>query len=127
MVLAASNGFCQGTITTVTGAGYVDGIPALQERLDGPLSVAIDPQGNAYLGDATRLLRVDAKTNKISTVAGNGNTNNYADGPATSVSLSGPNSLAQDAKGNLVFLDAARRCVSTRPPGPSQPSPEVMG
>jgi hypothetical protein len=108
ILITAPDAICQGTIATVAGVGYVDNIAAVQERLDEPLNIAVDRQGNAYLGDAARLLRIDAKTNKISTVAGNGNTNNYVDGSATSVSLSGPNSLAWDAKGNLVFLDAAR-------------------
>ena len=79
----------QGTISTVAGgSGFLDNIPAIQARLDGPGALAVDSQGDAYISDGPRIRRIDAKTGIISTVAAN---------------LSSPANFAWDVGGNLIF------------------------
>jgi uncharacterized protein (TIGR03437 family) len=107
-LLAPRLAVAQGTISTVAGgSGFLDNVPATEARLDGPQGLAVDAQGNAYIGDGMRIRRVDAKTGIISTVAG-GATGVPANGPATTVVLGGPMVYAFDAAGNLVFQDGLR-------------------
>ena len=63
-----------GDITTVAGGGINDGAPATEAGLQGPWEVAVDSEGNLFIVDWTgrRIRRVDAQTNLISTVAGDG-------------------------------------------------------
>jgi hypothetical protein len=67
-----------GIITTVAGngiRGYLDdGVVATTTQLNAPNGVAVDAAGNLFIADSGnhRILRVDAGTNFISTVAGNG-------------------------------------------------------
>lgn len=51
-----------------------DGGPAIQARLNAPLTVAVDGQGNLFISDEAnfRIRRVDSKTKVITTVAGTG-------------------------------------------------------
>lgn len=58
----------QGTISTVAGGSFLDNIPAIQARISGIGAVVVDQGGNAYLGDGTRIRRIDARTAIISTV-----------------------------------------------------------
>lgn len=84
-----------GCIQTVAGngaAGYNgDGIPAATASLHGCNAVALDGAGNLYISDPqnNRIRLVDALTNLISTVAGNGISGNIGNGgPATSAEIS---------------------------------------
>jgi streptogramin lyase len=67
-----------GIITTVAGngvRGYLDdGVVATTTQLNAPNGVAVDAAGNLFIADSAnhRIRRVDAGTNFISTVAGNG-------------------------------------------------------
>ena len=79
-----------GTITTVVGNGRGgfsgDGGPATSATLLGPYSVALDAQGDLFIGDSgnNRVRRVDGVTGIITTVAGNGTQGFGGDGgPAT--------------------------------------------
>ena len=62
-------------ITTIAGtgeAGYAgDGGPAVEARMNGPLSVVLDPADNVYIVDCNnaRLRRVDAASGLIASVA----------------------------------------------------------
>ncbi len=103
-----------GVITTVAGtggAGFVgDGGPAANAGLWNPQGVAIDVLGNAYIADTanSRIRRVDATADVISTIAGTGAGGFASDGgPATSAQLAGPQGLAMDALANLYIADAA--------------------
>lgn len=88
--------------------GYLgDGGPAPQASLITPWGLALDNSGNLYIADenAHRIRKVSTD-GIISTVAGNGIAGFSGDGgPATSASLSGPQSVAVAADGSLYIAD----------------------
>ncbi len=104
-----------GIITTVAGNGTPgfsgDGIPAAESGLV-PSDLTVDRAGNVFIADYPnyRILRVDAVTGLITTVAGNGRYDCPADlvGPATAVCLRGPLSVAVDPPGDLFIADSER-------------------
>ncbi|MGO8792744.1 MAG: choice-of-anchor D domain-containing protein [Terriglobia bacterium] len=106
-----------GTITTLAGngvAGYGgDGGPAVSASLNWPQGVAVDDQGNLFIGDEKnhRVRRVDATTGVITTVAGNGQSGFRGEGQvATSASLH-PVGLAVDRHGDLFIADAGNHRI----------------
>ena len=66
------------SLSTFVGTGakgfHGDGGPAVQAKLDNPSGLAIDQDGNLYISEfvSNRIRRVDAKSNVITTIAGNG-------------------------------------------------------
>jgi sugar lactone lactonase YvrE len=107
-----------GIITTVAGggtsAGIGDGGPAIEAYLYYPAGVSVDAAGNLYIADTGngRIRKVDAVTKIITTIAGGGSTSSIGDGgPATAASLSGPNTVALDAAGNLYIADSGNHRI----------------
>lgn len=111
-------------ISTVAGAPYPsnqnpyqgDGGLATAARLNIPLAVAVDGNGNLAIADAgNNVVRlVTAADAKISTVAGKGfSTVTYSGdgGPATQASLWNPYSVAMDAAGNLYIADSENNAI----------------
>lgn len=108
-----------GTISTVAGAtktfegaidctgGYsADPGPASEAKLNNPITVIVDSDGNIFIADKNnhRVRRIDAQTLKIDTYAGTGDDANDGDGrPATEAKLAEPSGLALDAGGNLLI------------------------
>ncbi|OJJ19189.1 hypothetical protein BKI52_20470 [marine bacterium AO1-C] len=97
-----------GNISTVAGTGAAgfsgDGGVATSAQLNFPWGVALDASGNIYIADwlNERVRKVDVGTGNISTVVGNGVSNNTGDGGlATAASVNRPRSLAFDASGNM--------------------------
>lgn len=85
-----------------------DGGPAASASLASPTGVAVDGAGNLFVADRghSRVRRVDATTNIITTVAGNGVGGFSGDGgPAPSANLLGPSGVAVDSAGNLFIAD----------------------
>lgn len=83
------------TVTHVAGGGVGDGGPANKACLRFPQGVATDAAGNLYVADSaftSRIRRVDAATQKITTVPG---------GTAASLSAPAPAGLAVDGAGNV--------------------------
>jgi len=99
-------------IATAVGTGVAgftgDNGPATSARLRYPVGVAIDSTGNLFIADDTNhvIRRVDAITQVITTVAGNGSAGFSGDGgPATSASLHFADAVAVDRSGNLFISD----------------------
>lgn len=101
-----------GEVTTVAGngnKGYAgDGGPATAAALNEPYEVRFDAAGNMYFVEMQNHLirRVDAKTGKISTIAGVGTAGYGGDGgPAAKAQFRSPHSIALDGKGGLYVAD----------------------
>jgi len=72
----------------------------------GPSAVAVDAAGNLFIAASTRVLRMDAKTGVLSTVAGSGTIGYGGDnGPASSAKLGPLGGIAVDRAGNLYIAD----------------------
>ncbi|NYF79573.1 choice-of-anchor D domain-containing protein [Granulicella arctica] len=97
------------------GAGFAgDGGSATSAQLNWPMGVAVDPAGDLYIADFSnnRIRKVDAATQTITTVAGNGVAGAAGNGgPATQVSLSGPQKVVLDGAGNLYVADTKNNLV----------------
>ncbi|GHC84167.1 NHL repeat-containing protein [Streptomyces flavofungini] len=100
-----------GIITTVAGtgeAGYIsDGGPAVATRLNQPVDVAIDGEGNLYIADIyNNRVRKVSPSGIITTVAGNGEAGYVSDGgPAIATRLHHPHGVALDREGNLYISE----------------------
>ena len=106
-----------GIITTVVGSGPSgsgkgsfsgDGGRATEATLDVPFGVAVDAADNLFVSDTSnrRVRKIDALTDIIMTVAGDGS-NNFSDarGPARDSSFLRPIGLTADKKGHLYVAD----------------------
>jgi hypothetical protein len=100
-----------GVITTVAGngdQGYSgDGGPATAAELDQPVGVAVDAQGDIFIGDLfdNVVREVYHATGTIATVAGNGIDGYSGDGgPATAAKLQ-VESIAVDPQGDILIAD----------------------
>ncbi|MBI4764608.1 MAG: carboxypeptidase regulatory-like domain-containing protein [Deltaproteobacteria bacterium] len=100
-----------GIITTVAGNGQLgfsgDGGPAVQAKLWGPCSVALDDNGNIYISDAVnhRIRKVDT-SGIITTVAGNGQQGFSGDGgPAIQAQFNNLRGISVDGVGNIFLSD----------------------
>jgi len=125
-----------GIITTVAGTGAAgfngDGIAATAAELWGPRAVAVDGNGNLYIGEELnqRVRRV-APNGIITTVVGTGVAGSGGDGgPATQAQLSHLRGLNFDAAGNLYIADCFNHRIrevtlSPSAPAPPPPSPPV--
>ncbi|MCA1570130.1 MAG: hypothetical protein LC798_07380, partial [Chloroflexi bacterium] len=99
-------------ITTVAGNGTFgfsgDGGSAANASLFSNVGVGLDTAGNLFIADRRnqRIRRVDAQTQVITTVAGNGTAGFSGDGgPATAANLAFPRAVAFDASANMFVAD----------------------
>jgi len=94
------------TISTFAGGGLPVNIPGTSANLGGPQPVATDSTGNLSFANQNTVLRLDATTDVLTLVAGNGTAGFSGDsGPATSAQLNGPADVAVDSAGNLYIAD----------------------
>lgn len=101
-----------GIITSFAGTGQPgfggDGGPAMAALLNQPFHCSQDAAGNLYIADTFnhRIRKVDARTGRITTVAGNGVKGYAGDGgPALRASLDEPYGVLPDRAGNLFIVD----------------------
>jgi DNA-binding beta-propeller fold protein YncE len=101
-----------GTLTTVAGngrRGYSgDEGPATEASLNQPYEVRFDRAGNMYFVEMQNHLirRVDARTRRISTLAGTGTAGFGGDGgPALKAQFRSPHSITFDSSGGLLVCD----------------------
>jgi uncharacterized protein YjiK len=108
-------------ISTLAGNGgggfYGEGGPGTSAGMTSPSDLATDSAGNVYIVDApdARILKWDASTHIISTVAGNGVGGCYGTcgdgGPATSASFGYPGGVAVDGLRNIYIADEVNNDV----------------
>jgi uncharacterized protein (TIGR03437 family) len=103
------------TINTIAGNGQNtisgNGGQATSAGVGNPLSVALDPAGNLYIG-FIGTVRVVTPAGVIGPYAGSGLYGFSGDGgPATAASLTGASGLATDSASNLYISDSGNRRV----------------
>ena len=88
--------------------------PAIQASMSTPHEVRFDKSGNIYIAERDNhvIRRIDARTRRISTLAGTGQPGFGGDGgPANKAQLRQPHSVAFDRNGNLLICDIANHRV----------------
>jgi sugar lactone lactonase YvrE len=102
-----------GSVSTVAGdgvPGYADG-PAHQARFNGPIGIAIAPDGRIFVSDTYNdRIRVIGVDGIVTTLAGSGQPG-ANDGIAEGASFDTPTGLAVDARGLLHVADTGNRAV----------------
>ena len=116
-----------GVITTVAGNGTAgfsgDNGPATSAQLSNPLSVAVDPAGNLYIGDSGNRRIRKVSNGVITTVAGNGTAGFSGDnGPATSAQINSPRGIAVESAGNVYIADMSNNRIRVLTPAASGPT-----
>jgi sugar lactone lactonase YvrE len=95
--------------------GYTgDGGLATAAKLDKPRGVWVDGSGNIYIADTenNRIRMMDATTQIITTIAGNGGSGYTGDnGPATAAELRKPNGVVVDVSGNIYIADTDNNVI----------------
>ena len=98
-----------GIVSTVAGndtSGYKDG-KGINAEFRGPDAIAVDAQGNLYVGDAgNHYIRKITPSGDVTTLAGNGNYG-YTDGTAASAEFENPDAITVDGQGNIYIGDFA--------------------
>jgi streptogramin lyase len=107
-----------GKIHTVAGSGKTgyegDGGSALQAAFNKPHEIRFDKQGNLFIVDMVNhaVRRVDAKTQVITTFAGNGTVGYSGDGgPANKAQFKQPHSIQFGPDGNLYICDIGNHVI----------------
>jgi len=102
-----------GDVVTVAGVGrpgYVDG-PAANAAFDGPMGLALGPDGTLYVADAyNNRIRAIGTSGTVWTVAGDGLAG-YQDGPAQTARFDVPCGVAVDPSGGLLVADTANNAI----------------
>jgi streptogramin lyase len=104
-------GNISGSVTTIAG----NGAPGFSDtQVNNPYGVVIGPDGALYFCDLDnqRIRRLDLKTRKLTTIAGNGQRGYSGDGgPASEASLNMPHEIRFDSTGNLYIVERDNHTV----------------
>lgn len=107
-----------GDVKTIAGTGEAvytgDGGPATRAGVGGPFGVVIGPDKALYICEIANhvIRRVNPKTGRASTVAGNGMKGYAGDGgPATKAKLNEPYEIRFDKAGNMFFVEMKNNLV----------------
>jgi len=105
----------QGQVRTIAGTGVAGYEPEGQQGLQGsqapvnnPYGVVVGPDGALYFCevDTGRTRRLDLGTERLTTIAGNGEKAYIGDGgPALNASFSAPHEIRFDPDGNLFVVE----------------------
>jgi RHS repeat-associated protein len=89
-----------------TSVSSGDGQSAREAGLAGPITTAVGPDGSIYIGESGRIRRVDPKTKRITTFAGNGSPlyNGANHGSPLAASFS-PTDIAVTGDGSMLIAD----------------------
>jgi len=103
------------TVYTIAGIsrepGYADG-PIADAKFRDPAGVAVDASGNFFVADSENsCIRKVAPDGKVSTVAGGGTQNGYANGSAVNARFSGPYDVAVAVDGTVFVADSNNHCI----------------
>jgi len=102
-----------GNVTTLAGsgtAGYTGG-QGTSASFNWPSGLAVDGNGNVYLGDqGNNKIRKITPAGVVTTLAGSG-TAGYADGQGTAASFAGPSGVAVDSNGNVYVADCGNHRI----------------
>ncbi len=112
-----------GRLENFAGSGAyavpIDGVPATQSHLNGPIGVAFDSLGGLFIADeANQRIRKIAPDGKITTVAGTGAQGFSGDGgPAAAAQLIDPVAVAADPSGGFYISDYLGHRIRRVSPG----------
>lgn len=102
-----------GEVTTLAGngrPGFADGAAA-SAQFNGPLAVAVGPQGQVYVADSYNdRIRVISPAGQVRTLAG-GERPGWADGEGRLARFDTPSSLVLDGAGNLLVADTRNSAI----------------
>jgi hypothetical protein len=96
-----------GAVTTLAGTGTASALdgPTTSATFNNPFGVAVDGNGNVYVGDySNNKIRKITAAGAVTTLAGTG-TASALDGPTTSATFSGPFGVAVDGNGTVYVAD----------------------
>jgi streptogramin lyase len=107
-----------GEVITIAGNGKAeytgDGGIARDAGVGGPFGVSLGPDGELYVCETTNhvIRRLDEKTRRLTTVAGNGQQGYSGNrGPATAARLNEPYEIRFDSRGNMFFVEMKNHLV----------------
>jgi uncharacterized protein (TIGR03437 family) len=106
-----------GIITTIAGTGHSgfsgDGGAATQAKLNTPVGLTLDKDGNLLIADTNnhRIRKLTLSTGILTTIVGNGYGSGGDGGSAEQAQLNYPTSVAQDQAGNLYVADTGNHQV----------------
>jgi len=105
-------------VATIAGTGVAgfsgDGGPGVSAQVNNPYGLVVGPDGALYVCEIDNHLirRLDLRTGRISTVAGNARMGYSGDGgPATEASLNQPYEIRFDRAGNMFFVEMRNHVV----------------
>ncbi len=105
----------EGVVTTLagsaSGSGSADGTGSAA-RFTAPAGVALDSNGNIYVGDTgNNTIRKITSAGVVTTLAGSAGNAGYADGTGNAAQFNTPVGVAVDTNGNVYVADALNQTI----------------